>query len=273
MSDAESENAYQIEEIDLPEEQPGANGPVEDVADRLDLRMDSLPPNSLAALNPAGMANTGPKGVLADFEVAKRTQHGINLRKKDALARQIKEMTLGVEQFHLPDLPVEKKKEKAKVDCDEEDDEEEDEIFQQYKRERIQHILDEMPSFGRYEKVSLAELAAEVKRKDAYMTYSVIHLYQNYIEACARLHGVFEALAPQFPHVHFMRIVATDAIKNFHDVGLPTLLIYRGEVMKEKLIRVADSLTKDFTDRDVVKLLLSLKVMQRPTLDIRPPDD
>ncbi len=101
MSDKDNEDgSYEVEELCVPSQtqsQDGGSHP-EDVSDRLDLRMGRvLPP----PVNPAGMANTGPKGVKADYEIAKRNRMGEMLRDNERHKREVRATALGKDTIHL----------------------------------------------------------------------------------------------------------------------------------------------------------------------------
>jgi len=126
------------------------------------------------------------------------------------------------------------KKKTNTEDEDEEEDEEEDEAFQQYKTQRIRAIQNSLPSYGTHDRVNFSELANIVKLENEYVNV-VVHLYQNNIEACVKVNLAMEALAPQFPHVHFVRIRSDEAIKKYNIAGLPTILVYRNGIVKKIL--------------------------------------
>jgi len=121
-----------------------------------------------------------------------------------------------------------------------------------------------LPRYGTYVRVSTDELAQIVKSENEYV-YVVVHLYQNHIEACARTNVAIEQLAPQFPYVHFVRIRSTEAMPNYSDLGLPTLLIYKGTKLVESLIRITDAIGKNIDATSVGRLLHSHHVLRMPT--------
>jgi len=75
------------------------------------------------------------------------------------------------------------------------------------------------------------------------------------VPACVRLHLIFQAIAPQFQHVHFTRILRDDFKSTFDPAALPTFLIYRGSKMTTSMVAVAGDLGPDFTDGTVVNFL------------------
>ena len=89
-------------------------------------------------------------------------------------------------------------------------------------------------------------------------------LYENRLPQCARLHLSLDALAPQFPHVRFVRLRASDAFAGFADVGLPALLLYRNGRCIANALSVAAALPAAFSDADVARLLQSKGALELP---------
>lgn len=77
----------------------------------------------------------------------------------------------------------------------------------------------------------------------------------QFVDRCTRLHLSFEALAPQFPFVHFARCRASDVFANYSEAGLPTLIAYRAGEQVYAAVRCTDILGEKFSDLDVCKLL------------------
>jgi hypothetical protein len=67
-----------------------------------------------------------------------------------------------------------------------------------------------------------------------------------------------------FSHVLFVRVVASDVMVSFPDVGLPVLMIYRGGRCLTDAIRCTEALPHHFTDVDVARLLQSQRVLTLP---------
>lgn len=120
------------------------------------------------------------------------------------------------------------------------------------------------PRFGTHTRVSKLEFANLVKSVHE-LCFVVCHLYQNNLEACVRLNLIFEALAPQFPHVRFCRLRSNEAMAGFKAAGLPALLVYKGGKMVTQALRVTDALPKAFGDLDVAKLLQAKGILTVPT--------
>lgn len=195
--------------------------------------------------------NTGPKGVKRDYEIAKRNL--IAEKRFDALRahREFHHLANQMTQFHLTESQPEQKsaaaKEKKKDALLDDDgsnsddsifgkdddgfDSEEERLFEKMKRDRIAALQNSLPTFGEYYRVDTFEDFTVLIKSAHELAITVVHVYQNYIPACQSLHLTFELIAPQFPHVCFVRIRSDELFKNrkYSPKGLPTLLLYRGE--------------------------------------------
>jgi hypothetical protein len=75
------------------------------------------------------------------------------------------------------------------------------------------------------------------------------------VEECVRLNFALMTMAERFPYVRFVRGVCTDLIPTFDEIGLPTLMLYRGGKKLDILVRVTDELGANFSDKDLVLYL------------------
>jgi len=268
----ESDEEYEIEEIEAAEEQQNkADNHVS-----LDVRMNSLPTPAPPELMPNNH-NTGPKGVLSDFDLAKQNLAKKRLMEKLRSEKQTERMANGFKDLSVLANPTEvtdskqkgNEKNKAKAEDGEEEEEEEeeeeqDEAFQQYKLQRIHAIQNSLPSYGTHNRVDFNELANILKEENEFVNI-VVHLYQNNIEACVKVNLAMETLAPQFPHVHFVRIRSDEAIKKYNVAGLPTILVYRNGVLKNSFIRIIDELGINIDATKLAKFLASHNILRLPT--------
>ena len=134
-----------------------------------------------------------------------------------------------------------------------------DEAFQRYKLQRIQAVQSTLPSFGAHERImSNTELSAVVKKVHE-LSYVLVHIYENRVPTCTALNLVMESLAPQFPHIRFCRIRASDAMKGFDIAGCPTLMVYRGGKPVKTFIRLQDTLQGEITDLKLARFLSGKK--------------
>jgi len=284
---SDEEDAYQLEELNVNQEEN--KNEVEKIS--LDARMNTLPepiPPQLRS-NKQGAANTGPKGVLADYDMAKQNLSNKRMMERLRRDQQLDRMASGFKDLSVlglstPDIPNstsdKKEAEESDQDTDENDKDndndddngEEDEAFQQYKLQRIRAIQNSLPHYGTFVRVNFSELADIIKKENEFVNL-VVHLYQNNVESCGKVNIALEVLAPQFPHVHFVRIRSDEAIAKYSPAGLPTLLVYRNGSLIHSFIRITDHLSVDAPK--LVKFLASNNVLRIPCEDqvAKPPQN
>eukprot|EP00455_Lapot_gusevi_P048892 TRINITY_DN6833_c0_g2_i1.p1 TRINITY_DN6833_c0_g2~~TRINITY_DN6833_c0_g2_i1.p1 ORF type:complete len:164 (+),score=53.35 TRINITY_DN6833_c0_g2_i1:62-493(+) len=107
------------------------------------------------------------------------------------------------------------------------------------------------------------------EKEDNYVT--VVHLYQPHVEACVRLNYALMNLAEQFWWVRFCRVIATEVLPDYDEIGLPTLLIFKAGKQLHNLVRATDGLGPQFSDRQVAERLNSLNVLAQPVVSVQPP--
>jgi hypothetical protein len=169
-----------------------------------------------------------------------------------------------------PELPAEKNggSEAESGSASDSDLKSDDEEFQRYKLERLRLVEAALPVYGVFNRVTKDEMASEIH--DAHeLCFVVIHLFQNHIAACTALNLCFESLAPQFTRVRFIRIRSDEAINNYSDAGLPTLLIYRGGELVSQHLRILNEIGSSVTDMTVATWLASKGVLSLPTEGLR----
>jgi len=313
--DADKE-AYVEEEIDLErayEEElrqlEDQRGPPED-ADRgapkadVDLRMNK-PPEAMKVRGDAH--NTGVKGVKADYEEAKKNMMTQRFREQLRYQRELKRRAEGkgaidikaleeaerkAREAEKPKLKVPEPKRKARSlseseedsEFDSEFDEEDEEALAEYTRKRLadlQLLRNSLPTYSTYDRVSFAELQKTVKETHELVPI-LVHVYENDVEACARLHIALEELAPQLPHVRLLRIRASEAFPSkertsgglpvhreagsYSKAGLPTLLVFRdGKMVHSVICPVEEDFPKGDAQsepKEVAKYLVKLGVVR-----------
>jgi len=125
------------------------------------------------------------------------------------------------------------------------------------------------PQFGRVKYVDKFQFLDETDNADP-STFVVVHVYEEYINSCKRLNGVFDELAAKFPHVKFLKMEATDASQTLSHRALPAILVYRcAELVHEATERVPSYLgTEDFTATEIEWLLASKYGINLPGVDV-----
>jgi thiol-disulfide isomerase/thioredoxin len=135
--------------------------------------------------------------------------------------------------------------EKNLDELDEMEDDLDEEFLKKYKEQRLQEMQGdkEKPKFSGVREITKQDYVDEVTNAPK-GTYVIIHLYQTYIEACGVMNQVFDELAPKYPQLKFVRIVATKCIENYPDINCPTIIIYLNGGMVTTLPRIDKKYSK-----------------------------
>lgn len=234
------------------------------------------PPQLREGYDPRGnriSANTGPKGVKADFEEAKANLRDIRMMAKMRQFRDVDRMANGPSDLsgfkeHVGHTPAPKTRaEEEDEDSSSDsfsDEDSDDEAFQRYKLERIQQVQNSLPSFGTHDRIETNNALAGAVKNVHELVYVLVHVYENNSPACTSLNLCMESLAPQFTHIKFCRIRSSDCMKNFNRQGLPTLMIYRGGKPVKTFIRVHDTIPPPFSDLKLAQFLQKEGILMMP---------
>mmetsp|Transcript_15499 Transcript_15499/g.41634 ORF Transcript_15499/g.41634 Transcript_15499/m.41634 type:complete len:231 (+) Transcript_15499:114-806(+) len=169
------------------------------------------------------------------------------LREKGVIAEKTEEELLEETLGQLVEDVAENydphaRKDVAELDEDLEDaDSEEERVLQRYREARLAELKSAAmrPRFGPgVRRIAADEWKTEVTacREDAHV---VVVLFQPSLERCELLLDCAQTLAAKFPHTKFVSCRATDAIKNYPDEKLPTVLVYKGGAVLKQFVGLA----------------------------------
>ena len=202
--------------------------------------------------------NTGVKGVQADYAAAKLKLRARRLEAKLYAERALNRASVGADRSEVtvaeaPPMPRQKPADELDSDFDSDED---GGAFEAYKLQRMRALQAQQqqadaPFWGKLEEATVQNFIEEVEDA-AGSHFIVVHLYQPYVEECVRVNFALMTLAERFPRIRFMRGVCTDLIPSFDEIGLPTLMLYRGGKQLDILVRITDELGPNFADRDLV---------------------
>ena len=75
----------------------------------------------------------------------------------------------------------------------------------------------------------------------------VVHIYEPYLKACGTLNKYLETLARRYPHVKFLRLLASaHPKKDLDEIALPMLAIYQKGDVLECIARVHEEFGDTF---------------------------
>ncbi|KXZ49440.1 hypothetical protein GPECTOR_21g666 [Gonium pectorale] len=102
-----------------------------------------------------------------------------------------------------------------------------DRFLEEYRQRRIQELqaAAARPRFGTVELIRGSEFVQKVTNAGPDV-WVVVHLFKDGHAGCGLLQQCLDELAAKYPSTKFVRIVSTDAIPNYPDANLPTVLLY-----------------------------------------------
>jgi len=235
-----------------------ANDSGDSDSDRDDIPHTDHPEQLLAEQPPIRKAgNTGVKGVLADYAEAKENLRLKNQMDKAETMRKIEKMAITVGNNNNIN----------NNNNLEDEDEDEDEFMRMYRQKRLAELQQvQRPTFGYLRAIDSSEYvdAVENENKDAFV---VVHLYKNEFKACVKLNLILQNLAIKYPFVKFMKIISTEALPKYDDVGLPTVLVYQAGELVHRWVPITSKLGNTFDSEDVELLLAKGQVIKTSAID------
>ncbi|KYQ94267.1 phosducin-like protein [Tieghemostelium lacteum] len=121
-------------------------------------------------------------------------------------------------------------------DLKEMEDDEDEKVLEELRKKRIAQMkLDkERNKFGELYHISEPEYKSQVtETKDVHV---VVHLFKNGIPQCQLLNQHLDLLAKKFKATKFVKIRSEEAIHNYPDRNLPTILVYKNGDIVGQLI-------------------------------------
>jgi len=220
------------------------------------------PPPDARPLARKGMKThrTGPKGVVADYNEAKLKMRALRIRDKISLGKKICRASFGAAAPLRAAQPEES-------DEDSEDYDEHDEVIAKYKRDRIRMAHEELPKFGAVTDLKAKNFLKEIDGEPPCVTI-VIHVYQDYLEPCARMNEALDNIAAFFPFVKFMRGRTDHILPDYPDHACPTFIVFKGGQQIHNLVCVLAEIGYPFKDAAVVAYLRQFGVLplDKPTI-------
>jgi len=128
---------------------------------------------------------------------------------------------------------------------------EDDEAFlERYRQKRISEMKAKAQKeiYGTVDQIIESEYKTQVETKD---TWVVVHLYKAGLPKCQLMNDRLNTLARKFPATKFVKIFSEEAIHNYPDKNLPTLLIYFDGQMKTQFIGLAQLKGESMTAEDL----------------------
>lgn len=209
--------------------------------------------------------NTGPKGVIQDWQRYKQLEAE---RREESEAERValaKKLTMSA-RTDQEDQDAKAREQKA---ADEIDDlfDEDDEFLRDYMKKRMEEMIEKnMCTKRSYGKIidlhSDGEFLEAVDKVDKNVIV-VIFITEDKAPGCEAVHGCLINVAKDYDHIKFCRMYASTAglSKRFKDKGVPAILAYKGGDQIISLIRITDKLGEDFFADDLEGFLVDHGVL------------
>eukprot|EP01084_Bolivina_argentea_P012898 24158_1 len=223
--------------------------------------------------------HTGPKGVLTDYEEAKLKMRAFRLDEKikketkvymsldnnNDTAHKLTIIDMKNNKPTAKELRTEKKQLHDEYDSDDlldDDDDIDEEALKQYKIQKMKILQENRPRFGNTMEVTAWTFEKEVDHAPKNV-WVVIHVYQDYLERCARMNFAIGQIAKSYPHIKFMRARSDRlGLDNYPEIGLPTFIIFKNGQQLQNHIAVHELVGNPFDVKDVEAFLIKNKVIQ-----------
>ncbi|KAL2621053.1 hypothetical protein R1flu_001258 [Riccia fluitans] len=134
-----------------------------------------------------------------------------------------------------------------------------DRFLEEYRKKRIQELTEKSRKarFGSVVPITGSDFIREVSQAPADV-WVVVHLYKEGNQDCEMLGRCLDELATKYSGTKFVKIVATDCIKDYPDFNLPTLLVYNSTNVKATLVGLQHYGGRRCTPEEVAFKLVSI---------------
>jgi len=212
-------------------------------------------------------ANTGPKGVIKDWQRFKQLENEKNEEKERERLFLMKKLAITSKTKEEDD----KQKEQDELDAELDELMNSDTLleFQRQRMIEMMQICGQQLTFGKV--ISLGNgdeflNAVDMENKN---TTVVIHIYENHLFACKTMNKCLDQLAKEYVYVKFCKIFGSVAgmSKDFKVSGIPALLVYKAKNLIGNFVRVSDELGgNEFFASDVESFLIENAMLPDKTL-------
>lgn len=217
-------------------------------------------------------ANTGPKGVIKDWQRFKQLENEKTAETDAEKAQLIKKLAMTCKSADLDELAekhnLPKPAQQAQADPD--DDLMDDEFFQEYIKKKLMEMnkkLNNLPRFGEVKELTNETFLAEIDNENKNVKI-LIHIYDQKIPECRLMNECLVQLAKDYVVVKFCKIRSAEInlSEKFKKIGCPALLIYQNGELIGNFVKMNDEFGDEFCASDVENFLLEQGYL--PSLDV-----
>lgn len=202
-------------------------------------------------------ANTGPKGVIKDWQRFKQLETEKNEEKERERLQLMKKLSITAK------TSAEDQQQRDQDTFDAELAELlSDDTLLEFQRQRMREMMErcgQQQQFGKVIALNNGDEFLNAVDKEGALTSVIIHIYENHLTACKVMNQCLNKLAEEYPQVKFCKIFGSVAglSKDFKSGGIPALLIYKAGNLIGNFVRVSDDLGgDDFFASDVESFLI-----------------
>lgn len=203
-------------------------------------------------------ANTGPKGVIKDWQRFKQLETERNEEKEREREQLMRKLAITSPTTSAEDAA---QRERDAFDAELAELLDEDTLLE-FQRRRMVEMMERtglQPSFGRVVNLSDGDKFLNAVDAEHKLTTIVVHVYETQFTACRTMNECLKTLADEYRHVKFCKILGSVAglSRDFKVGGVPALLVYKAGALIGNFVRVSDDLGgEDFYASDVESFLI-----------------
>lgn len=202
-------------------------------------------------------ANTGPKGVIKDWQRFKQLETERNEEKERERIQLAKRLAITT----CTAAEDAERKEQEALEAEFAELLNEDTLLE-FQRRRMVEMMErcgQQQVFGKVINLANGEEFLNAVDQESKLTTVVIHIYENHLAACKTLAKCLNTLADEYRQVKFCKILGSVAglSKGFKVGGMPAVLVYKAGALIGNFVRIADDLGGDvFYASDVEGFLI-----------------
>lgn len=208
-------------------------------------------------LREGGSVNTGPKGVLRDWQRYKQLQ-------SEKREEQERERLALIKKLSITCRPSSEEPQVAEQPSPQQEappQEEEDDFLREYMRKRMLEMMAQIsnrPTFGNLIQLEDGQAFLDAVDREKTGVTIVVHIYAQGVAGCEAMNGCLRCLAEEYPQVKFCIVEASAAgmSRHFERKGVPALLVYKNGSLIGNFVRLTDEFGDDFFAVDVESFLV-----------------
>uniref|UniRef100_G3MLG6 Phosducin domain-containing protein n=1 Tax=Amblyomma maculatum TaxID=34609 RepID=G3MLG6_AMBMU len=199
--------------------------------------------------------NTGPKGVLKDWQRYQQLQNEKREEQERERLQLIQKLSLTCKsELEQPQAGA---AEQEVAIAQEEDDD----FLREYMRRRMEEMMAQInarPHFGQLVQLEDGQAFLDAVDKEKSGVTVIVHIYAQGIPGCEAMNGCLQCLAGEYPQVKFCIVEASAAgmSRHFERKGVPALLVYKNGSLIGNFVRLTDEFGDDFFALDVESFLV-----------------